>query len=234
MAEARLPPTGKGGCLLRGTPAALIQRVRGDRRVWVTKSTDDGATFTREQPASDVSTGACGCCGMDGLIDQRGSLYLLYRSAREVTHRDTYVLRSADDARTFTSTKLQEWNIGACPMSTFALAESSDGVIAAWETDGQVQFARVGGGTATTNPMLVEMPGAARNRRHPALATNARGDILVAWSEGTAWQKGGAVAWQVFDKSGRPTSESGRAPGVPVWGLVAAYARRDGGFTVIY
>lgn len=49
----------------------------GDRRVWVTKSSDDGATFTKEQAASDVSTGACGCCGMDGLIDRQGSIYFL-------------------------------------------------------------------------------------------------------------------------------------------------------------
>jgi hypothetical protein len=206
----------------------------GDRRAWVTRSTDDGATFSREQAASDISTGACGCCGMDGLIDHQGSLYLLYRSAREVMNRDTYLLRSADSGRTFTSTKLQEWHIGACPMSTFALTENSDGVFAAWETAGQVQFARVSGGTADVGGNRVEMPGPSRNRRHPALATNARGEILVAWSEGTAWQRGGAVVWQVFDKNGRPMAETGRAPGVPVWGLVAAHARRDGGFAVIY
>ena len=206
----------------------------GDRRAWVTRSTDDGATFSREQAASDVSTGACGCCGMDGLIDRQGSLYLLYRSAREVMNRDTYLLTSADSGRTFTSTKLQEWNIGACPMSTFALTENSAGVFAAWETAGQVQFARVSGGSADVGGHRVEMPGLARNRRHPSLATNVRGEVLVAWSEGTAWQRGGAVVWQVFDKNGRPTPETGRAAGVPVWGLVAVYARRDGGFALIY
>lgn len=206
----------------------------GDRRVWVAISTNDGRTFTKEQPASDVSTGACGCCGMDGLIDRRGSLYFLYRSARDVMNRDTYLLASTDSARSFTSTRLQEWNIGACPMSTFALTESSDGVFAAWETAGQVQFARVSGANTTAGVNRVEMPGHARNRRHPALAANARGDVLLAWSEGTAWQRGGAVVWQVFDRNGRPTAESGRAPGVPVWGLVAAYARRDGGFSLIY
>ena len=197
--------------------------------MWVAKSADDGQTFAREQPASDVSNGACGCCGMDGLIDRSGSLFFLYRSARDVVHRDTYLLRSGDNAATFTSTKLQEWEIGACPMSSFALAETIDGVVAAWETAGQVQFARVGG--AATR---VEAPGTDRGRRHPSIATNSRGDILLAWSEGTAWEKGGAVVWTVFDRNGRPTAEAGRVGGVPVWGLVAAYARRDGGFTIIY
>jgi len=38
----------------------------------------------------------------------------------------------------------------------------------------------------------------------------------------------------VFDQSGRPTDARGTAPGVPVWGLVAAYTQPDGGFTIIY
>jgi hypothetical protein len=114
----------------------------GDRRVWLAGSTNDGLTFSREVPVSDPSTGACGCCGMDGLIDRTGSLFLLYRTARDVVHRDTYLLSSTDGLR-FSSTKLQEWNIAACPMSTFSLAETSDSVIAAWETDGEVQLARI-------------------------------------------------------------------------------------------
>jgi hypothetical protein len=203
----------------------------GDRRVWVAASADDGATFTRERPASDAITGACGCCGMDGLIDRRGALYLLYRSAREVVHRDTYLLVSRDGATSFTSARLQEWNVGACPMSTFALIEGPDGVIAAWETGGQVQYTRVG---ADASIAVVEAPGAVRTRRHPALATNAAGDVLLAWTEGTGWQRGGSLAWQVFDKAGRPTAESGRAAGVPVWSLLAAHARRAGGFRIVY
>lgn len=206
----------------------------GDRRVWVAKSTNDGATFGREQPASDVSTGACGCCGMAGLIDRHGSLYFLYRSAREVMHRDTYLLTSSDGAQRFTSTNLQEWGVGQCPMSTYALTESSEGVLAAWETGGQLQFARVSASDLVLGAKRVEVPGSARMRRHPALVTNSGGEIFLAWSEGTGWLKGGAVVWQVFDRNGRPTTESGRAPGVPVWGLVAAYARRDGGFTLVY
>jgi hypothetical protein len=49
-----------------------------------------------------------------------------------------------------------------------------------------------------------------------------------------AWDQGGAVAWQVYDKDGRPTARRGRARGVPVWSLVAVFARPDGGFTILY
>jgi len=206
-------------------------RGEGDRRVWMAASSNDGATFSTEVAVSEASTGACGCCGMDGLIDRSGAIFFLYRSARDVVHRDTYLLKSTD-GRQFSSSKLQDWNIGACPMSTFSLAEGPQGVFAAWETNGQVQFIRVGGATHVAAP--IEAPGTTGKRRHPALAINSRGDILLAWSEGTAWQRGGSVAWQVFGKDGRPTSEKGQSQGVPIWGLAAAYARRDGGFTILY
>ena len=206
-------------------------RGEGDRRVWMTTSTNDGATFSREVAVSEAVTGACGCCGMDALIDRSSSIFLLYRSARDVVHRDSYLLRSSD-GRQFSSTRLQEWTIGACPMSTFSLAEGPHGVFAAWETNGQVQFRRVDDAGPATAP--IEPPGSTGKRRHPSLAINGRGEILLAWSEGTAWQKGGAVAWQVFDTNGRATAEKGQSPGVPVWGLTAAYARRDGGFTIVY
>jgi len=48
------------------------------------------------------------------------------------------------------------------------------------------------------------------------------------------WNRGGAVAWQVFDKDGKPTAERGRSDGVPTWSLVTAFARPDGGLTIIY
>jgi hypothetical protein len=202
-----------------------------DRLVWVAVSTDEGRTFSRERVASDISTGACGCCGMDAVVDHSGTLFLLYRSARDLVHRDTYLLASRDGARTFTARKLQEWNINACPMSTFSLAEGADGPLAAWETAGQVQFARV---TAGDGVRAIQPAGDPRTRRHPSLAVNASGDTLLAWTEGTGWNRGGAVAWQVFDRNGRPAGEPGRAPGLSVWGLVAAAARADGRFVVIY
>lgn len=203
----------------------------GDRRVWMATSSNDGSTFSTEVAVSEASTGACGCCGMDGLIDQSGAIFFLYRSARDVVHRDAYLLKSTN-GRQFSSAKLQEWNIGACPMSTFSLAEGPQGVLAAWETNGQVQFMRVSGTTQAAGP--IEAPGSTGRRRHPALAVNARGDILLAWSEGTAWQKGGGVAWQVYGKDGRPLAERGQSSGVPIWGLTATYARRDGGFMILY
>lgn len=205
----------------------------GDRRVWVAESVNDGATFAAERAVSKPETGACGCCGMDALVDGEGRLHMMYRGARDVVHRDAFLLSSNDQGQSFTTTDLQEWNIGACPMSTFALAEGGDAIVSAWETGGQVQFARVDKRTGQ-RLSITEAPGAVRTRKHPAIALNAKGEILLAWTEGMAWQRGGSLAWQIFDTSGRPTAAHGSQAGVPVWSLVAAAARPDGGFTVIY
>jgi hypothetical protein len=66
------------------------------------------------------------------------------------------------------------------------------------------------------------------------MAANARGQTILAWTEGMGWQKGGSVSWQVFDENGKPIGEIGRARGVPTWSLVAVFASPDGSFTVVY
>jgi hypothetical protein len=118
-------------------------------------------------------------------------------------------------------------------MSSFAFAEGPSEVLAAWETNGQVYYARIDSETGKRSEP-VAAPGAGRERKHPIVAVNKRGHILLAWTEGMGWQRGGAVAWQVFEAEGKPTAEKGRADGVPMWSLIAAFPRKDGGFTIVY
>jgi hypothetical protein len=115
----------------------------GGRVVWFAKSSDDGQTFSEETPAFEESTGACGCCGMQVFADSRGRLLALYRSARETVHRDIYLLASGNRGRTFQSQRVDPWEIGACPMSSMSFSEGPAGVLAAWETAGQVFFGQV-------------------------------------------------------------------------------------------
>src|SRR5262249_3636280 len=57
------------------------------RAVFVAISKDDGKSFARERQANPEPTGACGCCGMKAFADQQGSLYLLFRAARDGIER---------------------------------------------------------------------------------------------------------------------------------------------------
>jgi hypothetical protein len=63
---------------------------------------------------------------------------------------------------------------------------------------------------------------------------NARGETLLVWTEDMSWKKGGSAAWQAYDADLRPEGVAGKAEGVPAWGLVAAFARPDGSFAVMF
>jgi hypothetical protein len=209
------------------------KRGEDNRCVWVAHSSDDGRTFEAERRAYAEPTGACGCCGMRAFADSKRNVYALYRSVTEGVHRDMYLLTSADKAITFRGEKIQDWNIEGCPMSTMAFAEAGDGVLAAWETEEQVYWARIDPATGR-HSAPVAAPGQAKPRKHPALAGNRRGETILVWTEGMGWNKGGALAWQVFDKDGKPTADRGRTTGVPIWSVVAVFTRADGGFTILY
>lgn len=200
------------------------------RRVWLARSIDDGKTFAQETPAFADETGACGCCGMRAFVDPRGALHLLYRAATNMTERGMFLLTSTDKGGSFRGTRLDNWRLTACPMSSVTAANGDKQTMAAWENDGQVYFAAVD----SSSQKPVAAPGSTGKRKHPAIATNARGETILVWTEGTGWKKGGSLAWQVFDKSGNPVGEIGAAQGVPVWGLATVVAEADGKFTIIY
>ena len=204
-----------------------------NRKMWVARSSDDGATFAPEAPASAAPTGACGCCGIAAMVDSGGSLRLLYRAATQGVERGMILIGSKDHAATFEGSPLDAWRVNACPMSTASFADAGASVLVAWENRGEVSFARVDPSTGKPGP-AISPPGRAGSRKHPALAVNARGEVLLAWTEDTGWQKGGSLAWQQFDASGGPVGGPGRVEGgVPVWGLAAVVARPDGGFTIV-
>lgn len=203
------------------------------RRVYLARSTDDGKTFAREAPISPPTLGACGCCGMRAFADEGGTLYVLYRAAAENIHRDMTLLMSTDHGSTFSALRVDPWELNACPMSTAYLNEGGGSVLAAWEKAGQVYFEELERDSRRV-PAILAAPGEGTGRKHPAVAANANGLVLLVWTEGTGWMKGGSLAWQLFDSAGNAASAQGHASGVPVWGLPSAFADRQGNFTIVY
>jgi len=205
------------------------QKGEEHRRVWLARSTDDGRTFARETALTN-ETGACGCCGMRAFVDPRGALHLFYRTATNMTERGMFLLTSIDKGKSFQGKRLDNWSLTSCPMSSVTAAANDKQTLAAWENDGQVYF----GAIDLSSPKPVAAPTPSGKRKHPAIATNARGETILVWTEGTGWKKGGSLAWQVFDKNGKQVGEMGAAQGVPVWGLATVVAETGGGFTIIY
>lgn len=193
-----------------------------NRTVWMAASNNDGTSFAPERAILKEPLGACACCGLKAAYEAPGVLRVLFRTAREVVHRDMILLESRNGRGNFTSKQVDSWQIGACVMSTSAISATAS----AWETEKRV-VVKIGSAAARPVP-----PGP--NQKHPSLAYNRRGDTLAVWTEGTAWNRGGSVAWQLYDSTGKPQAEIGRADGLPVWGLASAIPLAGGGFAILY
>jgi hypothetical protein len=203
-----------------------------ERAVYIAHSSDGGQTFERERHVSPESTGACGCCGLRAFADEEGGVYVIYRGASNGIQRDMHLLVSENRGRQFDHARLDPWELFACPMSSAAIANSDGKIMAGWQTKEQVYFSDVTSIGAHSKP--VAPPGEARARKHPAIAARADGLMLLAWTEGMGWAQGGSLAWQVYDATGKPEPVSGRAEGVPVWSMPAAYVDHEGDFVVMY
>jgi hypothetical protein len=208
------------------------------RRVWLARSTDGGATFARETAAWSEPTGACGCCGMR-MVASGDTLRILYRSATEKINRDIFSLVSSDRGRTFTGSRLHEWDINACPMTSMSIASQGSRVLGAWETDGQVYFTDLA--TKSAAPRAPART-ASERRKHPRLAIDKDGRVLMAWTEtvppstsSPAHNHGeSSLSWQVFGADGAPIGAAGRRAGVPPLSLGIVAARPGGSFVVFY
>ena len=202
------------------------------RRVYVAKSSDGGATFSAETRASDEIEGSCGCCGIRAAAGPDGAGYVLYRTAREEVNRDANLIIFGQDSE-YKQVSIDPWELGACPMTTASLLSYSGGVIAAWETDGQVYFGRYNdAGERTEGPFAA--PGEGGFRKHPVLAVNSRGETILAWTDGTGWKRGGTFAWQVYGSDGIPIAERGGSEGIPTWSTVAVVSNPSGPFVLIH
>jgi hypothetical protein len=202
----------------------------GGRAVFIARSTDEGKSFARESPAISKPTGACACCGMRAFADSQGDVAIVYRAAYEKTNRDETLLISRDKGSTFEMAYSHHWNLAACPMSSASLSECRGEIVAAAETHGRVFFVRVDPRTGKVSGPI--SPDA--HAKYPAVAANAQGEVLLVWAEGSAWNKGGSISWQVYDREGKPVGEESHADRLPPWSLPTAFAETSGRFTIIY
>jgi hypothetical protein len=211
-----------------GWHAHLGEGPKGEegRRVWLARSTDAGKTFAAEDAIFGKPQGACACCGLRFFAARDGVVYGVYRSAFETVHRDLYLLRSSDQGKTFSGRKLDEWEIGACPMSSMHFAEQGGQAWAAWETAGQVRFARV---DEPSTPLSA--PGEGGHRKHPRLAVDESGRLLLTWTSVPGWGKPGEMGWALYNASGKLESAGG-GDAVPAWSFAFPVAGADG-FTIL-
>ena len=201
-----------------------------DRAVYMTASDDAGDTFGPARRVSKAGEGACGCCSMASLAGGSGAVHVSYRSARENVRRDQRLLVSHDAGRTFEDRPIDEWEIGACPVTTTTLSTAPGAPRVAWETAGRVYYAPVDRLDAPVEP-----DGEIRFRRkNPVVAVNSRGDTLLAWGDGSGLRAGGTLHWRLFDASGRALGEQANGTSVPSGSAPWAVVKPDDSFLLLF
>ena len=201
-----------------------------ERSVYMAVSHDNGRSFEPARPVSAAAEGACDCCGLRALTEGPGVVRVSYRGAGDNVRRGQRLLTSRDAGRTFEDTPIDDWRINACPISTSSLAAGPTGATMAWENAGQVFLSPVDAPQQTLAPS-----GAAEwRRKNPAVATNPRGETLLAWADGPGWQSGGTFHWQIYDAGGEPIDDRGTGPEIPEGSVPAVVAEPSGGFLVLF
>jgi hypothetical protein len=206
------------------------------RSVFLARSTNEGRNFLKEVKVNPNQTGACACCSMKAFIDARGLLYVLYRAAGENVNRDTTLLISHNKGKSFEQKTLARWKLDACPLTVYSITQGPSAtapILGAWKNQEQVYYAALNiEGKSLSGP--ISPAGSGNNRKYPVIVANAKGETLFAWTEGTAWGKGGSLMWQVFDQNGKPVGEKGYSDGVAPWSLLTAFAQANGNFVLMF
>lgn len=221
----------KGGVMALWHGAPRDGRSEADRRIYANASHDGGVSFDGEK-ALGVPAGVCGCCGLSASASAEGRLLVLYRQASELTHRGVNLLVADANGNQPSTQTLEDWSIASCPMSTSAVLPGKVRSRLAWETRGTISSVEVDAqGRPIGKAVTVSL---GTTSKHPAMATNARGETLVAWTEGTGWQRGGQLAWIVLDSKGQPLGARAQQAGIPVWGHPAVFASSESEFVILY
>jgi hypothetical protein len=162
------------------------------------ESRDGGEVFGPPAVISDADT--CECCASRAYLSSDGALFCVYRDKAN-NIRDMFLLTAAKGQREFTKIKLSvsPWEVKGCPMTGTFLAGAKDGLVAAWETKGEVFFTRLSGDRRRIS--VTEIPTAARGGKWPIALVSADGTLLVSW------KKGSEIQWQLFDSNDRPLGQ---------------------------
>ena len=170
---------------------------------FVNRSDDDGDTFS-EASKIDLAD-PCECCATRAYFSPDGNLNLFYRDKAQ-NIRDMYLMVLAKGGRDFSKEKVSatSWPINACPMTGAYLTEGSrKGLVAGWETKGQINFARLDRAGHPLSPGEIKV---SEKGKYPVALTAPDGTTLVAWKVGET------LEWQMIDRKGNLQGGPGSAP----------------------
>lgn len=198
--------------------------------IFVTKSRDNGATFSRNQPlGGDRLLRACSCCALKAAVESDGQFMVAFRGAYH-NIRDVFLARVAaieEPAVSATKIRDDEWEFNGCPMSGPSLAARPGELWAAWMSQGSAYLARSQDGGrkfAEAHSPRDSKPG---HQNHPLILANTRGSTLFAFEDGTT------IRWEVLDSQDK-IEASGDAGALTENSRFTGFVDRQGDFVLVF
>ena len=202
------------------------------RTIFMAISRDHGKTFGKEIAIKEAPSGSCACCGMRVFMHPVGQLHIVYRGIQGKV-RPMIDLWSDDRWVSFKKQLFNPWEIEACPMSSVTLLSLENEILIATEQEGNIQLN--GKPLDQSSLGIVSKKHEPWKGKHPSLARDRSGNVLLAWAEGAGWAKGGKLRWVIMNKEGAEIASNPRKelPEIPAWSFPTACFFEDR-FQVIF
>ncbi len=217
-------------------------------RLYLARSTDNGASFTPEErlkiqgmdeglPNAKQGVGdpvlACSMCMMRARITADANVCLALRVAND-NIRDFFLLRSSKRENAFTPLRVNEdrWELVTCPMCGPELTLDPAGrMLCAFMSRHRVYWSALDEGRFKLH---VATPANENDEIYPAACGDGKGHVLMVWQVGPmAVGRTATVKWALYKNDGTFTGKQGTI-GVSTSGTKAtAFVGTDGAFHIV-
>ncbi len=157
----------------------------GTSHLYLAKSTDKGATWSKNVP---VAKNVCPCCRPMLAFGEKGEVFLAWRGVVEGDIRDIWLATSTDGGATFTQpvrVAADNWKISGCPHSGASMAVKGKRLYVAWHSEGNGTNAGIrlawsdDGGKSFARALIAS--GDIVDTNHPMLSMSEDGRLLMVF-----------------------------------------------------
>jgi hypothetical protein len=157
----------------------------GTAHVYLTKSTDKGATWSKNIP---VANNVCPCCRPAIAFGIGGEVFVAWRNVDTRDVRDMMLAVSSDNGASFGKPVLMandNWKISGCPHTGPQLVVKGKRLYAAWHSEGDGANAGIrvawSDDNGKTFSKTVVASGAVNDTNHPSLSLSEDGRLLLVF-----------------------------------------------------
>jgi hypothetical protein len=157
----------------------------GTSHVYLAKSTDKGATWSRNIP---VANNVCPCCRPAVAFGANGEVFVAWRGVDANDVRDMAMVVSTDHGATFSKPVMMandNWKISGCPHTGPQLVVKGKRLYAAWHSEGDGSNAGIRVAWSDDNARTFSKPviasDAVNDTNHPSLSLSEDGRLLLVF-----------------------------------------------------